>query len=314
MNKINIAFLGIGLMGGPQSRRLLAAGFDLTAWNRTRAKAEALRAHGAQVADAAAAAVKDADIVISMLADGAAVGDLLFKQGVAAALKKGALVIDMSSIKPREAREHAAKLEALGCRHLDAPVSGGTGGAEQGTLAIMAGGNEADFAAAEEVFKPMGRALRVGPHGAGQLAKLANQMIVGITIGAVSEALQLAARGGADPALVREAIRGGFAGSKILEVHGERMLTRDFAARATATVQLKDMNNALDAAAGFDDYQLPITTLLRDLYASLCEHGGAGVDHSGLFLEIERMNQNAKDTRGAGGTNGTSGAVKVAYP
>ena len=291
MNNINIAFLGIGLMGGPQSRRLLAAGFDLTAWNRTPAKAEALRAHGAQVADAAAAAVKDADVVITMLENGVAVGDVLFNQGVAAALKKGALVIDMSSIKPREAREHAAKLEALGCRHLDAPVSGGTGGAEQGTLAIMAGGNEADFAAAESVFKPMGRALRVGPHGAGQLAKLANQMIVGITIGAVSEALQLAARGGADPALVREAIRGGFAGSKILEVHGERMLTRDFAARATATVQLKDMNNALDAAAGFDNYQLPITTLLRDLYASLCEHGGAGVDHSGLFLEIERLNR-----------------------
>ena len=290
MSSIKIAFLGIGLMGGPQSRRLLAAGFVLTAWNRTRAKAEALAAHGARVADSAAAAAKDADIVITMLENGVAVGDVLFNQGVAAALRKGALVIDMSSIKPREAREHAAKLEALGCRHLDAPVSGGTGGAEQGTLAIMAGGNEVDFKAAEEVFEPMGRALRVGPHGAGQLAKLANQMIVGITIGAVSEALQLAAKGGADPALVREAIRGGFAASRILEVHGERMLTRDFAARATATVQLKDMNNALDAAVGFDDYQLPITTLLRDLYASLCEHGGAGVDHSGLFLELERIN------------------------
>ncbi len=291
MNHAKIAFLGTGLMGAPQARRLLSTGFTLTAWNRSRAKADALAVHGARVADSAAQAVKDVDIVITMLADGAAVGDVLFNQGVAAALTPGALVIDMSSIKPREAREHAAKLEALGCRHLDAPVSGGTGGAEQGTLAIMAGGNEADFAAAEAVFKPMGRALRVGPHGAGQLAKLANQMIVGITIGAVSEALQLAARGGADPALVREAIRGGFAGSKILEVHGERMLTRDFAARATATVQLKDMNNALDAAAEFDGYQLPITTLLRDLYASLCGHGGAGVDHSGLFLEIERINQ-----------------------
>ena len=290
MNHAKIAFLGTGLMGAPQARRLLSTGFTLTAWNRSRAKADALAAHGARVADTAAQAVKDVDIVITMLADGAAVDDVLFNQGVAAALTPGALVIDMSSIKPREAREHAAKLEALGCRHLDAPVSGGTGGAEQGTLAIMAGGNEADFAAAEAVFKPIGRALRVGPHGAGQLAKLANQMIVGITIGAVSEALQLAARGGADPALVREAIRGGFAGSKILEVHGGRMLTRDFAARATATVQLKDMNNALDAAAGCNDYQLPITTLLRDLYASLCEHGGAGVDHSGLFLEIERVN------------------------
>jgi 3-hydroxyisobutyrate dehydrogenase-like beta-hydroxyacid dehydrogenase len=291
MSSPRLAFLGIGLMGAPQARRLLGAGFSVTAWNRTRAKAESLIPQGATVADTAAAAVEDADVVITMLENGVAVGDVLFNRGVAAALKKGALVIDMSSIKPREAREHAAKLEALGCRHLDAPVSGGTGGAEQGTLAIMVGGNEVDFAAAEAVFKPMGRALRVGPHGAGQLAKLANQMIVGITIGAVSEALQLAAAGGADPALVREAIRGGFAGSKILEVHGERMLTRDFAARATATVQLKDMNNALDAASAFNDYQLPITTLLRDLYASLCEHGGAGVDHGGLFLEIERMNK-----------------------
>ena len=291
MSDIKIAFLGIGLMGAPQSRRLLNAGFALTAWNRTRAKAEALIAQGAKVTDTAAAAVIDADVVITMLEHGGAVGDVLFNQGVAAALKKNALVIDMSSIKPKEARDHAARLEALGCRHLDAPVSGGTGGAEQGTLAIMIGGEEADCAYADPVFRAMGKPLRVGPHGAGQLAKLANQMIVGITIGAVSEALQLAAAGGADPALVREAIRGGFAGSKILEVHGERMLTRDFAARATAAVQLKDMNTALDAAAGCNDYQLPITTLLRDLYASLCEHGGAGVDHSGLFLEIERLNR-----------------------
>jgi 2-hydroxy-3-oxopropionate reductase len=293
MQNSKIAFLGIGLMGGPQSRRLLAAGFDVTLWNRTRAKAEALVPHGAKVADTAAAAVRGADIVITMLENGDAVADVLFAQGAAAAMKRGALVIDMSSIKPREARDHAARLEAMGCRHLDAPVSGGTLGAEAGTLAIMAGGVEADFTEATAVFAPMGGALRVGPHGAGQLAKLANQMIVGITIGAVSEALQLAAAGGADPALVREAIRGGFAGSKILEVHGERMLKRDFAARATATVQLKDMNNALDAAAGSGDYRLPITTLLRDLYASLCEHGGAGVDHSGLFLEIERLNQGA---------------------
>ena len=306
MSHIKIAFLGIGLMGAPQSRRLLAAGFPLTAWNRTGAKAEALIAQGATVAGTAAAAVKDADVIIIMLEHGGAVGDVLFNQGVAAALKKGALVIDMSSIKPAEARDHAVRLEALGCRHLDAPVSGGTGGAEQGTLAIMIGGGEADCAYADPVFRAMGKPLRVGPHGAGQLAKLANQMIVGITIGAVSEALQLAAAGGADPALVREAIRGGFAGSKILEVHGERMLTRDFAARATATVQLKDMNNALDAAEGCNDYQLPITTLLRDLYASLCAHGGAGVDHSGLFLEIERLNHGTREAGGA--------PDKVAYP
>jgi 2-hydroxy-3-oxopropionate reductase len=228
-----------------------------------------------------------------MLENGAVVEDVLFAQGAATAMKAGALVIDMSSIKPREARDHAARLGALGVRHIDAPVSGGTLGAAAGTLAIMGGGEEQDFAAALPVFKALGSAVRVGPHGAGQLAKLANQMIVGITIGAVAEALQLAEAGGADPVLVREAIRGGFAGSKILEVHGERMLKGDFAARATATVQLKDMNNALDAAAGANGYQLPITTLVRDMYASLCENGGAGVDHSGLFLEVGRINGKA---------------------
>ncbi|MDB5805832.1 MAG: 2-hydroxy-3-oxopropionate reductase [Betaproteobacteria bacterium] len=292
-----IAFLGIGLMGLPMARNLLKAGFPVTVWNRTRSKAEVLVEEGATVAETPEDALRQADLVITMLESGAIVEEVLFGSGAVKALPKGALVIDMSSIKPREAQAHAEQLRALGCRHLDAPVSGGTLGAEAATLAIMAGGEEADFAEAEAVLKVLGKPLRVGPHGSGQLAKLANQMIVGITIGAVAEALQLAAAGGADPALVREAIRGGFAGSRILEVHGERMLKRDFAARATAQVQLKDMNNALDAAAGFDGHQLPITAQLRDLYASLCKHGGAGVDHSGLFLELERINEKAEKVR-----------------
>jgi 2-hydroxy-3-oxopropionate reductase len=290
-----IAFLGIGLMGLPMARNLLKAGYPVTVWNRTRSKAEVLSAEGASVAGQPADALREADMVITMLENGAIVDAVLFASDAVKSLPKGALVVDMSSIKPREAQSHAQQLQALGCRHIDAPVSGGTLGAEAATLAIMAGGDEKDFADAAPVLRVLGKPLRVGPHGAGQLAKLANQMIVGITIGAVAEALQLAAAGGADPALVREAIRGGFAGSRILEVHGERMLKRDFAARATAQVQLKDMNNALDAAAGFDGYQLPITTQLRDLYASLCEHGGAGVDHSGLFLELERINQDRRD-------------------
>jgi len=292
-----VAFLGIGLMGLPMARNLLKAGYPLTVWNRTRGKADQLVADGARVADSVDAAVRQAEVVITMLENGAIVEAVLFGTGAAQVLPKGALVIDMSSIKPREAQDHAARLQALGCRHLDAPVSGGTLGAEAATLAIMAGGDEADFAEAEPLLKVLGKPLRVGPHGSGQLAKLANQMIVGITIGAVAEALLLAAAGGADPALVREAIRGGFAGSRILEVHGERMLKRDFAARATAQVQLKDMNNALDAASGFDGLQLPITAQLRELYASLCEHGGAGVDHSGLFLELERVNQKAEQVK-----------------
>jgi 3-hydroxyisobutyrate dehydrogenase-like beta-hydroxyacid dehydrogenase len=285
---MKITFLGIGLMGEPMARNLLKAGFALTAWNRSEEKAQRLAAHGAQVASVVTDAVREADIVITMLEHGAIVEDVLFKLGAAYAMKPGALVIDMSSIKPREARDHAARLQKEGMRHLDAPVSGGTLGAEAATLAIMVGGEEADVAYAAPVFAALGRALRVGPHGAGQLAKLANQMIVGITIGAVSEALALAEAGGADPALVREAIRGGFAGSRILEVHGERIVKRDFQARATAAVQLKDMRNALDAASQTDGLSLPVTDLVAALYASLCEHGGAGVDHSGLYLELER--------------------------
>lgn len=176
-----------------------------------------------------AEAVQGADIVISLLENGPVVGQVLFDLGAARAMRKGSLFIDMASIQPSEARDHAARLGELGVAHLDAPVSGGTVGAEAGTLAIMVGGRPEDFKRAQAVFASLGRATHVGPHGAGQLAKLANQMIVGITIGAVAEALLFAAKGGADMAKVREAISGGFADSRILQLHGQRMVERDFA-------------------------------------------------------------------------------------
>ncbi|HSV70944.1 MAG TPA: NAD(P)-dependent oxidoreductase [Methylibium sp.] len=286
---MKLTLLGTGLMGAPMARRLCAADLAVTVWNRTRAKAEALRADGARVADTAADAVRGADLALTMLEHGDAVHDLLFVQGVADALPRGALLVDMSSIRPAEARAHAAALAERGVAHLDAPVSGGTVGAEAGTLAIMAGGEAADFERAQPAFAPLGRATHVGPHGAGQLAKLANQMIVGITIGAVAEALLLAERGGADPAKVREALRGGFADSRILEVHGQRMVAHDFAKRAAITVQLKDLRNALATGAefGFDG---PITTLFEQLYADAAAHGWADADHSGLWLELARRN------------------------
>jgi 2-hydroxy-3-oxopropionate reductase len=174
--------------------------------------------------------------VISLLENGTVVGEVLFGMGGAGAvhgMHEGSLFIDMASIQPREARDHASRLAERGLRHLDAPVSGGTVGADNGTLAIMAGGRAEDFAAALPVFAALGRATHVGPHGAGQLAKLANQMIVGITIGAVAEALLLCAKGGADMAKVREAISGGFADSRILQLHGQRMVERDFARTAS---------------------------------------------------------------------------------
>ena len=172
----SVAFLGIGLMGDPMARRLLAAGFPLTAWNRSPAKAEALRSAGARVAADAAEAARDADIVITMLQDGAVVQSLLDDAGVAAAMRPGSLFIDMSSVLPVQARGFAASLAERGVEALDAPVSGGTVGAEAGSLAIMVGGPQAAFERATPVFAAMGRATRVGPHGSGQLAKLANQM------------------------------------------------------------------------------------------------------------------------------------------
>lgn len=286
---MQIAFLGIGLMGFPMARRLCEAGHNVRAWNRSAEKAERLLPFGATVCVSAAEAVQGVDFVVTMLDNGPVVAEVLFDSGAAAAMQTGALLVDMSSIKPAEARDHAQRLQAMGLRHLDAPVSGGTIGAEQGTLAIMAGGNATDFEAARELLTVLGRPTLVGPHGCGQLAKLANQMIVGITIGAVAEALLLCEKGGADMAQVKAAITGGFADSRILQVHGQRMVERDFTARARLTVQLKDMRNALGTASelGFD---APITAALEQLYADGVAHGDAGLDQSALFVELARRN------------------------
>ncbi|WP_084235761.1 NAD(P)-dependent oxidoreductase [Hydrogenophaga taeniospiralis] len=285
----NIAVLGIGMMGWPIARRLCVAGYQVSAWNRSPDKAERLRPFGAQVCDTPAQAVAQADLVITLLEDGKVVEDVLFRQGTTEGLRPGALVVDMSSIQPRQARDHAARLAAIGVHHLDAPVSGGTVGAEQATLAIMAGGKPADFERARPVFEHLGRPTHVGPHGSGQLAKLANQMIVGITIGAVAEALLLCEKGGADMAKVRQAITGGFADSRILQVHGQRMVERDFAKRGAISVQLKDMRNAM-ATAREIGFEAPITALFEQLFAQAADHGLADLDHSALFVELASRN------------------------
>ena len=286
---MKIAVLGIGLMGYPMARRLCQAGHRVSVWNRTPEKAARLAPLGATVHARADDAVRSASTVICLLENGAVVGDVLFSQGVAATLAADSLVIDMSSIQPREARDHAARLSEMGVAHLDAPVSGGTLGAEQGTLAIMVGGKSAEYDRAQTVFQVFGRATHVGPHGAGQLAKLANQMIVGITIGAVAEALLLCEKGGASMAKVKEAITGGFADSRILQVHGQRMVDRDFAPRGRMSVQLKDLRNALATAEeiGFD---APVTRLFEKLYRDGIEHGLTDLDHSGLFVELASRN------------------------
>jgi len=280
-----IGFLGIGLMGKPMAINLLKAGFPLIAWNRTTAKAADLATHGAQVAQTPADAAK-AEVLITMLAAGPDV--LQVVRSIAAELKPGSLVIDMSSTRQSEAQEIAALLKQHGVHFIDAPVSGGVVGAEAATLAIMAGGSPAQFERALPILSAMGRATLVGPEGCGQVAKLCNQLIVGATLNIVAEALLLAEAGGADPVAVRTAIRGGFAESRILEVHGQRMLERNFMPGGQVKTQLKDMENVLDAAAKAG-VKLPVTELVTEAYKSIVD-SVPQADQSAVLLAVEKTN------------------------
>ena len=283
---LTIAFLGTGLMGAPMARNLLKAGFPVAAWNRNPEKAEPLRSDGARIAASAVDAVRDADLAITMVSDGTAVRALL-DDGVAEALKPGAVFVDMSSIKPREARAHFDLLGARGVSALDAPVSGGTKGATDGTLAIMAGGEEAAFARARPALSAMGRPTLVGPAGTGQLAKLANQGIVATTIGIVAEAMLLMHSAGADMNRLREALKGGFADSVILQQHGKRMADNDFTPGGRSSLQLKDLNNLLEEAADLG-LALPQAELQQARFHRFVHQlGGADLDHAGLFLELK---------------------------
>lgn len=281
-----IAFLGIGLMGRPMAMRLLLAGYCVRVWNRTAAKADALGASGAQPRASVADAVRGARIVISMLEAGSAVDEVI--DAALGTLEPGTVWIDMSSTQHGEALAFHAKLDAARCGFLDAPVSGGVAGAEAGTLAIMAGGSVEDFALAEPVLAAMGKPTLVGPAGSGQVAKLCNQLIVGGTLNIVAEALLLAQAAGADPAAVRNAIRGGFAESRILEMHGQRMLDRNFMPGGQVKSQLKDLRNVLVAAAEAG-VVLPVTALVTESYASI-EGEFPRADQSAALLALEKLN------------------------
>lgn len=286
LSRSTLAFLGTGLMGKPMAVRLLQAGYPLTAWNRTRSKAEPLVQLGAAVADSPAEAVREAEIVITMLEAGSivqAVVDMALP-----ALRPGTLVIDMSSTRQSEAEDFHAKLAARNVAFIDAPVSGGVVGAEAGALAIMAGGAQRDFERAEPVLSVLGRPTHVGPAGCGQLAKLCNQLIVGGTLEIVAEALLLAQAGGADPAAVRKAIRGGFAESRILDVHGQRMLDRNFLPGGQVKSQTKDLENVLIAAAAAG-LRLPVTELVTQCYRSIADDL-PNADQAAALLGLERLN------------------------
>lgn len=283
-----IAFLGTGIMGAPMATRLAAAGFPVTAWNRSPEKLARLA--GLAVAPTARAAVERAEVVVCMLSSGQVCDAVLLgPEGAVAAMAPGAVLVVMSSIPVGTARAQAAACAERGIAYVDAPVSGGERGAKDGTLAIMAGGDTAVVEALVPLFAPLGRPTHVGPVGSGQLAKLANQLIVASSICAVAEALLLAERGGADPARVREALLGGFADSAVLRQHGLRMVERDFKPGGPAKHQIKDTGTALGLARA-QELRLPIAEEVDRLFRSLVEHGGGELDHSAIIVELRRLN------------------------
>ena len=278
-------------MGFPMAKNLLDKSLDLTVFSRTINKAQPLEEFGAKISNSLSEAAKDADIVITMLTDDDAVEKVLSDQGFQENLKKGSIVVDMSSIKPKIAIKYGNLLREKGINFLDAPVSGGTIGAEQATLAIMVGGDQKVFDQIKDVLKVMGNPTLVGPIGSGQVSKLANQIIVGVTIGAVAEAITLCEKAGVDGNKFIQALAGGFADGKILQNHGKRMIDKDFSPKGKVSTHLKDMNNILECAGDFNT-QLPISNLIKDMFKSLVENGNDNDDHSALYKEIKRLNKN----------------------
>ena len=284
-----IGFIGIGLMGLPMSKNILKAGYNLTAFNRSKNKAEPLKEFGAKISNTLKDAVDGSDIVITMLTDDTAVDEVMNNADFTKSLKSGAIVIDMSSVKPTTATKHGNNLKLKNINYLDAPVSGGTIGAEEASLAIMVGGEKNIFDDAIDILKKMGNPTLVGPIGSGQVSKLANQIIVGLTIGAVAEAVTLCEKAGADPNKMIKALSGGWADSKVLQTHGKRMINKDFTPKGRTSVHLKDMNNILECANNYNTH-LPISNLVKEMYKSLVENGHGETDHSSLYKEIERIN------------------------
>ena len=276
-------------MGLPMSKNLVKAGYNLTVFNRSKNKAEPLKEFGAKISNTLKDAVDGSDIVITMLTDDTAVDQVMNNSDFLNNLKPGAIVIDMSSVKPTTATKHGNNLKLKEINYLDAPVSGGTIGAEEASLAIMVGGEKNIFDDAIDILKKMGNPTLVGPIGSGQVSKLANQIIVGLTIGAVAEAVTLCEKAGADPNKMIKALSGGWADSKVLQTHGKRMINKDFTPKGRTSVHLKDMNNILECANNYNTH-LPISNLVKEMYKSLVENGHGETDHSSLYKEIERIN------------------------
>ncbi len=276
-------------MGMPMCSNIAKAGFAVKAFNRNSEKLKPLKDLGISTCNSIQEAISGSDIIITMLSDDEAVLDVL-NQVTKLNFKKNSIFIDMSSIKFSTAKKINEITKQNNLRYVDAPVSGGPEGAKSASLAIMAGGEQADFDDCQDVLKTMGNPTLVGPSGSGQVAKLCNQIIVGVTIGAVAEAIILCEATGADPTKFIKAVAGGFADSKILQNHGNRMIVKDFAPRGKTHTHLKDMNNIIECAK---DYQteLPISNLIQKMYQSLVNAGLGDNDHSSLYKEILKLNK-----------------------
>jgi len=287
---MNIGFIGIGLMGFPMTKNLLKSGYNLKAYNRSQDKADRLKEFGAEISTSIKDVVTNSDVVITMLTDDAAVEKVMGSDEFISNIKEGATVIDMSSVNPVITKKYAEILKEKNINYLDAPVSGGTIGAEEASLAIMVGGDEKTFKQCYDLLKILGNPTLVGPVTSGQISKLANQIIVGVTIGAVAEAVTLCERSGTNPIKMIEALSGGWADSKILQTHGKRMIDKDFTPKGKTTTQLKDMTNIINAGKAVETH-LPISSLIKEMYKDLVADGHGNTDHSSLYNAIEKINK-----------------------
>ena len=277
-------------MGFPMAKNLLKSEYNLKAYNRSYDKAEKLKEFGAEISTSIKDVVTNSDIIITMLTDDDAVEKVMGSDEFISNIKEGATVIDMSSVNPVLTIKYSKKLKEKKINYLDAPVSGGTIGAEEATLAIMIGGDEETFKNCYELLKKMGNPTLVGPVSSGQISKLANQIIVGVTIGAVAEAITLCEKSGTNPSKMIEALSGGWADSKILQTHGKRMIDKDFTPKGKTTTQLKDMTNIVDAGKAVETH-LPISSLIKEMYKDLVADGHGNTDHSSLYNAIEKINK-----------------------
>ena len=289
-SEMRIGLLGTGLMGQPVARRLVAAGYSVTVWNRSQEKALQLASAGVKIEQSASQLLADSELIICLLSDATACDEVIFNHDALQYIGPDTIILMMSTLSPDIVVEQARKAHSVQAHYVDLPVSGGTTGAEKGSLSLMAGGDRQLIDSLRPLLSHLGKVTHVGEVGAGQLTKLANQIIVAGTLSLLSEAFTLAQRGGADPEKVREALLGGFADSTLLQHQGERMVKGDFKARGAAKWQLKDTRSAVALAKQLN-LTLPLTETVNRLFSQMIDAGEGDLDHCAIIKQIQRLNK-----------------------